>query len=93
MHPPRSRQRSEGSKNGPWIVRTGQWRLHVQPNGNGAYEAILIAVKLDVYALHRGLKSGSQFLIEPNLAEIRKLYENGSVMNDDVLFFTMVRTV
>jgi hypothetical protein len=60
--PPAKRQRSEGSKDRPWIVRTGQWRLHVQPNGNGAYEAILIAVKLDVYTTPRVRNQARNFL-------------------------------
>ncbi|KAJ5146682.1 hypothetical protein N7526_000034 [Penicillium atrosanguineum] len=60
--PPAKRPRSEGSKNGPWIVRTGQWRLHVQPSGNGAYEAILIAVKLDVYTTPRVRNQARNFL-------------------------------
>jgi hypothetical protein len=60
--PPAKRQRSEGSVDGPWIVRTGQWRLHVQPDSNGAHEAILIAVKLDVYTTPRVRNQARNFL-------------------------------
>ncbi|CEO59561.1 hypothetical protein PMG11_04235 [Penicillium brasilianum] len=50
--PPAKRHRSdasEGSYNEPCVVRTGQWRLQVEPDNHGAYEAVLIAVKLDVW--------------------------------------------
>ena len=60
--PPAKRQRSDESTDGPWIVRTGQWRLHVQPDGQGAHEAILIAVKLDVYTTPRVRNRARNFL-------------------------------
>jgi len=60
--PPAKRQRSNGSKDGPWIVRNGQWRLHVQPDDTGAYEAVLIAVKLDIYTTPRVRNQARGFL-------------------------------
>lgn len=48
--PPLKRQRSEGSEEGPWVVRKGQWRLLVQQaDPNGPCEVVLVATKLDVY--------------------------------------------
>lgn len=47
--PPAKRPRSDDIDDGPWVVRTGQWRLQVQPGPDGTYEAVLAAVKLDVY--------------------------------------------
>ncbi|KAJ5642554.1 hypothetical protein N7490_006554 [Penicillium lividum] len=59
---PAKRQRSKRSKSGSWIVRTGQWRLHVQMNGKDAYDAILIAVKLDVCTTPRIRNQARNFL-------------------------------
>lgn len=47
--PPTKRPRLDGTADGPWIVRTGQWRLQVQLGPSGMYQVALIAVKLDVY--------------------------------------------
>jgi len=47
--PPTKRPRSDATADGPWVVRTGQWRLQVQTGPTGAYEVVLVAVKLDVY--------------------------------------------
>jgi hypothetical protein len=46
--PPAKRPRSDHSLD-CWVVRTGQWRLEVQTGPTGAREAVLVAVKLDVY--------------------------------------------
>ncbi|KAJ5779921.1 hypothetical protein N7457_005081 [Penicillium paradoxum] len=47
--PPAKRPRSEAWDGGPWVVRTGQWRLQVQPGPTGAYKVVFFAVKLDIY--------------------------------------------
>jgi hypothetical protein len=47
--PPAKRLRSDSKADGPWVVRTGQWRLQVQVGPAGMHEVILVAVKLDVY--------------------------------------------
>ncbi|KAJ5708691.1 hypothetical protein N7488_008492 [Penicillium malachiteum] len=47
--PPTKRQRSDGSDEGPWVVRKGQWRLLVhQADPNGPCEVMMGAVKLDL---------------------------------------------
>jgi hypothetical protein len=46
--PPAKRARSDHALDA-WVVRTGQWRLEVQTGPTGAREAVLVAVKLDVY--------------------------------------------
>ncbi|KAL9105166.1 MAG: hypothetical protein Q9187_008788, partial [Circinaria calcarea] len=58
--PPRKRKR-RGSLDefGEWIIRKGQWRLHVQPRGDfigapQAMEIVLYAVKLDAVSGERG---------------------------------------
>lgn len=58
--PPRKRKR-RGSLDdfGEWIIRKGQWRLHVQPRGDllgaqQAVEIVLYAVKLDAVSGQRG---------------------------------------
>lgn len=60
--PPAKRARLDGSGNAPSIVRTGQWRLQVQANANGAHEAVLIAIKLDVYTTPRVRNQTRKFL-------------------------------
>lgn len=47
--PPAKRQRADGSEEGPWVVRKGQWRLLVQQTDpTGPCEVIMGAIKLDV---------------------------------------------
>ncbi|RFU31291.1 hypothetical protein B7463_g5085, partial [Scytalidium lignicola] len=73
--PPRKRRRAEMSYGSPvgleesWIVKTGQWRLRIQHNGNGRnnngkgnVECLLIAVKLNAYSGEFGRNSQSEFL-------------------------------
>ncbi|KFY15532.1 hypothetical protein V492_01930 [Pseudogymnoascus sp. VKM F-4246] len=50
--PPRKRRRVEdGAGIGVWTVRTGQWRVRVQPASSDgrAVECVLIAVKIDAF--------------------------------------------
>ncbi|KAJ5651100.1 uncharacterized protein N7484_004823 [Penicillium longicatenatum] len=61
--PPAKRQRSEGSEEGPWVVRKGQWRLLVQQaDPSGPCEVVLIAAKLDVYTHPRIRNRARDFL-------------------------------
>ncbi|KAJ5784746.1 uncharacterized protein N7503_009958 [Penicillium pulvis] len=61
--PPLKRQRSEGSEEGPWVVRKGQWRLLVQQaDPNGPCEVVLVATKLDVYTHPRIRNRARDFL-------------------------------
>lgn len=60
--PPAKRQRSDGPDSGPWVVRTGQWRLQVQAAAHGTYEAVLVAVKLDIYTKPRARNQARKFL-------------------------------
>ncbi|KAJ6078283.1 hypothetical protein N7467_008036 [Penicillium canescens] len=46
--PPAKRPRSDHTLDA-WVVRTGQWRIEVQTGPTGVREAVLVAVKLDVY--------------------------------------------
>ncbi|KAJ5731723.1 uncharacterized protein N7483_006231 [Penicillium malachiteum] len=47
--PPAKRQRTDGSDEGPWVVRKGHWRLLVhQADPNGPCEVMMGAVKLDL---------------------------------------------
>ncbi|KAI9810107.1 MAG: hypothetical protein M1827_006718 [Pycnora praestabilis] len=49
---------------GEWIIRTGQWRLRVQPTAGstGNMEVVLIAVKLDALSGERGRNTKRSFL-------------------------------
>jgi hypothetical protein len=61
--PTAKRQRSEGSEEGPWVVRKGQWRLLVQQaDSNGPCEVVLVATKLDVYTHPRIRNRARDFL-------------------------------
>lgn len=60
--PPAKRARLDDSGVGPSIVRTGQWRLQVQTNADGAHVAVLIAIKLDVYTTPRVRNQTRRFL-------------------------------
>lgn len=60
--PPTKRARVEGSDVNPLIVRTGQWRLQVQASAPETYEAVLVAVKLDIYTTPRARNQSRQFL-------------------------------
>jgi hypothetical protein len=60
--PPSKRPRSDGTADGPWVVRTGQWRLQVQTGPAGAYEPVLVAVKLDVYTSSQVRNRSRKFL-------------------------------
>ena len=64
---PKKRKR-QGSMDSPadWIVRTGQWRLRVQPNPQdvirGGLEIVFVAVKLDVYSEEKARNAKRSFL-------------------------------
>ncbi|KAF3398411.1 Uncharacterized protein F1880_006485 [Penicillium rolfsii] len=63
--PPAKRHRTDtpqASYSELCVVRTGQWRLQVEPVNNGAYEAVLIAVKLDTWTSARARNQHQQFL-------------------------------
>lgn len=63
--PPAKRHRTDGSEssyNEPCVIRTGQWRLLVEPDNNGAYEAVLVAVKLDTWTTARVRNQQQKFL-------------------------------
>ena len=51
---------------GDWIVRSGQWRLRVQPNPQdmlrGGYEIVFVAVKIDAYSEERARNARRSFL-------------------------------
>jgi hypothetical protein len=51
---------------GDWVVRTGQWRLRVQPNPQdllrGGYEIVFVAVKIDAYSEERARNARRSFL-------------------------------
>jgi len=61
----RKRQSSQGDL-GEWIIRTGQWRLRVQPNTQdsirGGYEIIFVGVKIDAYSSERARNARRGFL-------------------------------
>lgn len=61
----RKRQNSQGEL-GEWIIRTGQWRLRVQPNTQdtirGGFEIVFIGVKIDAYSSERARNARRGFL-------------------------------
>lgn len=61
----RKRQSSQGDL-GEWTIRTGQWRLRVQPNQQdtirGGYEMVFIGVKIDAYSTERARNARRGFL-------------------------------
>ncbi|RVX72022.1 hypothetical protein B0A52_04620 [Exophiala mesophila] len=61
----RKRQSSQ-SDLGEWTIRTGQWRLRVQPNTQdpirGGYEIIFVGVKIDAYSSERARNARRPFL-------------------------------
>ena len=61
-HNPRKRRRTDGPE--AWVVRTGQWRLRIQParGAKGAYECVLEAVKLDAVSSELGRNMAKGFL-------------------------------
>lgn len=63
--PPAKRLRvdeSNASYHEPVVVRTGQWRLLVEADPNGACEAVLLAVKLDTWTTPRVRNQHRKFL-------------------------------
>jgi hypothetical protein len=60
--PPAKRPRFDDTDDTPWIVRAGQWRLRVQTGATGIYEAVLVAVKLDIYTSSRVRNQSRTFL-------------------------------
>jgi hypothetical protein len=61
----RKRQSSQGEL-GEWTIRTGQWRLRVQPNSQdtirGGFEIVFVAVKVDAYSSERARNARRGFL-------------------------------
>lgn len=61
----RKRQNSLDSS-GDWVVRTGQWRLRVQPSPQdhmrGRMEIVFVAVKIDAYSEERARNARRSFL-------------------------------
>ncbi|OQE41086.1 hypothetical protein PENCOP_c005G08351 [Penicillium coprophilum] len=60
--PPAKRPRVDDTDDGLCVVRTGQWRLQVQKGPTGAYEVVLVAVKLDVYTSSQVRNRSRKFL-------------------------------
>ncbi|KGO74926.1 hypothetical protein PITC_031640 [Penicillium italicum] len=60
--PSAKRPRVNATDDGPWVVRTGQWRLQVQTGPTGAYEVVLVAVKLDVFTSPQVRNRSRKFL-------------------------------
>ncbi|ETI19789.1 hypothetical protein G647_08802 [Cladophialophora carrionii CBS 160.54] len=61
----RKRQNSQ-EELGEWTIRTGQWRLRVQPNSQdtirGGFEIVFIGVKIDAYSSERARNARRSFL-------------------------------
>ena len=53
-------------KLGEWVIRTGQWRLRVQPNPQdsirGGFETVFIAVKIDAFSSEKARNMRKAFL-------------------------------
>ncbi|KAL3960258.1 hypothetical protein ACCO45_005375 [Purpureocillium lilacinum] len=65
VHPRKRRRRADGNEAEAWTVRTGQWRLRVQPaqgGKNGGLECVLVAVKLDAVSSERARNATRGFL-------------------------------
>lgn len=63
--PPAKRPRTDapgGSNTETFVVRTGQWRLEIQQENNGQHEAVLIAVKLEIWTAARVRNQNQRFL-------------------------------
>ena len=65
----KKRKRTPGGsqdKMGEWVIRTGQWRLRVQPNPQdnirGGFEMVFIGVKVDAYSSEHARNSRKSFL-------------------------------
>ena len=65
----KKRKRTAGGsqdKMGDWVIRTGQWRLRVQPNPQdtirGGFEMVFIGVKIDAYSCEHARNSRKNFL-------------------------------
>jgi len=64
----KKRKRGQSSQGdlGEWTIRTGQWRLRVQPNQQdtirGGYELVFIGVKIDAYSSERARNARRSFL-------------------------------
>lgn len=59
---PRKRRRTEGSDE--WLIKTGQWRLRIQPskNGKSSVECVLVAVKIEAMSSELGRNTARGFL-------------------------------
>jgi len=61
----RKRQTSQGDF-GEWTIRTGQWRLRVQPNAQdtirGGYEVVFVGVKIDAFSSEKARNARRGFL-------------------------------
>jgi hypothetical protein len=65
----KKRKRTAGvspDKLGEWVIRTGQWRLRVQPNPQdtirGGFEIVFTGVKIDAYTSERSRNARKGFL-------------------------------
>ena len=65
----KKRKRTPGGsqdKMGEWVIRTGQWRLRVQPNPQdtirGGFEMLFVGVKIDAYSSEHARNSRKRFL-------------------------------
>ena len=63
-HPENPRKRRRADEAVTWIVKTGQWRLRIQPSrgGKSAVECVLVAVKLDAVSSEHGRNAARGFL-------------------------------
>lgn len=73
-HQPSSRKRRRPTKSatsasdnhGEWVIRSGQWRLRVQPSPQdtirGGYEIVFLAVKLDAFSHEKARNARRLFL-------------------------------
>ena len=60
------KRRGSRAKSGEWIIRTGQWRLRVQPNPQdtirGGFEIVFLGVKIDAYSSEKARNARRSFL-------------------------------
>ncbi|RMZ87890.1 hypothetical protein DV736_g4884, partial [Chaetothyriales sp. CBS 134916] len=68
VEPPTKRRRTDklSTVGGEWIIRTGLWRLRVQPSlqnvTRGRFEIVLTGVKIDAYSSERARNARRSFL-------------------------------
>ncbi|RMZ79080.1 hypothetical protein DV737_g3586, partial [Chaetothyriales sp. CBS 132003] len=69
VEPPAKRRKTDklGTLGGEWTIRTGLWRLRVQPTSprnatRGGFEIVLTGVKIDAYSSERARNARRSFL-------------------------------